>query len=289
MLQPRGQLCDDARQTKPDTMTTALTFLAVAFYFVATMLLLRRLALGAAAGERSRLPALLTGLGGVVLHGILVYQAIFLPQGMDLEFFYVVSLITWLVALLLLLAALSQPVENLGVVVLPLAALALVLQTVWPATPNLLAQVGPEMQGHILISILAYSLLALAAVQAMLLAIQDRHLRNRHPGGFIRALPPLETMERMLFHMIGLGFVLLSLSLLSGFLYLENMFAQHLVHKTVLSVIAWLVFAVLLWGRWRFGWRGRKAIAWTLAGFILLMIAYLGSKLVLELILNRQA
>lgn len=270
-------------------MTTALTFLTVALYFAATMLLLRRLALGAAIGERSRQPALLAGLAGVLLHGILVYQAIFLSQGMDLEFFYVVSLITWLVALLLLLAALSQPVENLGVAVLPLAALALVLQTVWPATPNLLVQVGPEMQGHILISILAYSLLALAAVQAMLLAIQDRHLRNRHPGGFIRALPPLETMERMLFHMIGLGFGLLSLSLLSGFLYLENMFAQHLVHKTVLSVIAWLVFAVLLWGRWRFGWRGRKAIAWTLAGFILLMIAYLGSKLVLELILNRQA
>jgi ABC-type uncharacterized transport system permease subunit len=271
----------------PDIMTTALTFLTVALYFVATMLLLRRLALGAAAGMRSRLPALLTGLAGVVLHGVLVYQAIFLPEGLDLEFFHVVSLITWLVALLLLLAALSQPVENLGIAVLPLSALALVLQTVWPAAPNLLSRVSTEMQGHILLSILAYSLLALAAVQAILLAIQDRHLRNRHPGGFIRALPPLETMERLLFHMIGLGFALLSLSLLSGFIYLESMFAQHLVHKTVLSVVAWLVFAVLLWGRWRFGWRGRKAITWTLAGFVLLMTAYLGSKLVLEIILQR--
>lgn len=268
-------------------MTIALTFLTVALYFVATMLLLRRLALGATASERSRMPALLVGLVAVALHGILVYQAIFLPEGLDLEFFYVVSLIAWLVALLLLLAALTQPIENLGGVVLPLSALALVLQTVWPASPNLVAQTGVEMQAHILLSILAYSLLALAAVQAMLLAVQDRHLRNRHPGGFIRALPPLETMERMLFHMIGLGFLLLSLSLLSGFLYLENMFAQHLVHKTVLSVIAWLVFAILLWGRWRFGWRGRKAIFWTLAGFVLLMTAYLGSKLVMELILQR--
>ncbi len=268
-------------------MTITLTFLTVAFYCAATMLLLRRLALGAAAGARSRLPALLSGLAGVALHGILVYQAIFQPLGLDLEFFHVLSLIAWLVALLLLLAALTQPVENLGVAVLPLSALALVLQTVWPATPNVLALASAEIQGHILLSILAYSLLALAAVQAMLLAIQDRHLRNRHPGGFIRALPPLETMERMLFHMIALGFVLLSLSLLSGALYLENMFAQHLVHKTVLSVIAWVVFAVLLWGRWRSGWRGRKAITWTLAGFVLLMTAYLGSKLVLELILHR--
>lgn len=269
-------------------MTIALTFLTVALYFAATMLLLRRLALGAAASEHSRLPALLLGLAGTVLHGFLVYQVIFLPQGLDLEFFHVVSLITWLVALLLLLAALRQPVENLGCLVLPLSALALVLQTIWPAAaPNLLSRLSTEMQAHILLSILAYSLLALAAVQAMLLAIQDRHLRNRHPGGFIRALPPLESMERMLFHMIGLGFVLLSLSLLSGFLYLEDMFAQHLVHKTVLSVIAWVVFAVLLWGRWRSGWRGRQAISWTLAGFALLMLAYLGSKLVLELILHR--
>ncbi len=273
--------------TTPDTMTIALTFLTVALYFVATMLLLRRLALGAEATAHSRLPALLTGLAGVALHGILVYQVIFLPEGLDLEFFHVVSLIAWLVALLLLLAALSQPVENLGVAVLPLSALALVVQTVWPTAPNLLALSTVEMRGHILLSILAYSLLALAAVQAMLLAIQDRHLRNRHPGGFIRALPPLETMERLLFHMIGLGFILLSLSLLSGFLYLENMLSQHLVHKTVLSVIAWVVFAVLLSGRWRFGWRGRKAIYWTLAGFVLLMTAYLGSKLVLELILGR--
>lgn len=268
-------------------MTIALTTLAVVCYLAAALLLLRRLALGAEAAARSRLPALLTGLVAAALHAFLVYSAIFQPGGLDLEFFYAVSLIAWLVALLLLLASLSQPVENLGIVVLPLSAAALVIQMFWPASPNLLDKAGTEMGSHVLISILAYSVLALAAVQAILLAIQDRHLRNRHPGGFIRALPPLETMERLLFHMLGLGFILLTLSLLSGFIYLEDMFAQHQVHKTVLSVIAWLVFAVLLGGRWRFGWRGRQAIHWTLAGFVLLMIAYLGSKLVLELILAR--
>lgn len=268
-------------------MTIILTVLAVALYLAATLMLLKRLSLGAEAASRSRLPALLCGLTATALHAFVVYRAIFLPAGLDLEFFYVVSLIAWLVAVLLLLAALSQPVENLGIAVLPVSALALTMHTMWPAAANLPVIATTTIQGHILISILAYSLLALAAVQALLLAIQDRHLRNRRPGGFIRALPPLETMERMLFHMIGLGFGLLSLSLLSGFIYLENMFAQHLVHKTVLSVIAWLVFAVLLFGRRRFGWRGRKAIYWTLAGFALLMTAYLGSKLVLELILQR--
>ncbi len=140
---------------------------------------------------------------------------------------------------------------------------------------------------HILISIFSYSLLAIAALQAVLLAIQNKHLRNRHPGGFIRALPPLETMEQLLFRMIGLGYILLSLSLLTGAAYIEDIFAQHLVHKTVLSLAAWLVFAILLWGRWRHGWRGRIAIRWTLVGFVVLMLAYFGSKLVLELILHR--
>ena len=122
---------------------------------------------------------------------------------------------------------------------------------------------------------------------AVLVAVQDQHLRNRHPGGFIRALPPLQTMEVLLFEMIGLGFFLLSLALVSGLMFLENMFDQNLAHKTILSGIAWLVFGTLLWGRFRFGWRGRTAITWTLSGFVVLMLAYFGSKAVLELILQR--
>ena len=143
------------------------------------------------------------------------------------------------------------------------------------------------LRAHVLVSMLAYSLLALASVQAVLLAIQDHHLHNRHPGGFIRALPPLQTMESLLFEMIGAGFVLLTLSLLSGFLFLEDMFAQHLAHKTVLAVAGWFVFGMLLLGRFRAGWRGRTAIIWTLSGFVVLMLAYFGSKAVLELILQR--
>jgi len=137
----------------------------------------------------------------------------------------------------------------------------------------------------IVLSIMAYSLFAIAAVQAILLAIQDHQLRNRRPGGIIRALPPLQTMEDLLMQLILAGFILLTLALLSGFFFLEDIFAQHLVHKTVLSIAAWLVFATLLWGRWKFGWRGRTAIRWTLGGYIALMLAYFGSKLVLELLL----
>jgi len=178
-------------------------------------------------------------------------------------------------------------VENLGIAVLPLAAAGLALQWLLPSPVNHLTHASIGLDIHILLSIASYSLLAVAAVQAILLAVQDHHLRNRKPAGFIRALPPLETMENLLFRLIGVGYILLSLSLVSGVHFLDNIFAQHIVHKTVLSIVAWIVFTTLLWGRWRSGWRGRVAIRWTLLGFAILMLAYFGSKLVQELILHR--
>jgi len=117
------------------------------------------------------------------------------------------------------------------------------------------------------------------------LSVQNSFLHKHQPGGLIRLLPPLKTMETLLFDAIIIGFICLSLSLVSGMIFLENMFAQHLAHKTILSILAWLVFAILLAGRWLAGWRGRTAIRWTLGGFISLMLAYFGSKFVLEVIL----
>lgn len=186
-----------------------------------------------------------------------------------------------------MLSALTKPVENLGILLLPLAALAIILALRFPSIKLMQESELLGLNLHVLLSLLAYSLLLLAAVQAVLLSIQERHLHNRRPGGFVRLLPPLQTMESLLFEMIGAGFFLLGLALISGFVFLEDMLAQHLLHKTVLSIISWLVFAALLWGRFRFGWRGRTAIKWTLSGFGLLMLAYFGSKAVLELILHR--
>ena len=136
-----------------------------------------------------------------------------------------------------------------------------------------------------MISVVAYSLIMLGAIQALLLAYQDYSFRTHNPGGFIRYLPPMHDMETLLFQFLGFGFVCLSASLLTGFLFLEDIFAQHLVHKTVLSIVAWFILAVLLFGRFQFGWRGKTAIRWTLSAFAFLMLAYFGSKLVLEFIL----
>jgi ABC-type uncharacterized transport system permease subunit len=206
---------------------------------------------------------------------------------MNLGFFNALSVSGWLTAVVLLVSAIVRPVENLGIILLPFSAATVILALLFPSE-RIVVEAGQwPLEIHILIAILAYSILALAAVQAVLLAIQDRRLHNRHPGGFIRGIPPLITMETLLFQMISIGFFLLSLALASGFLFLDDIFAQHLVHKMVLSIAAWAVFGILLWGRWRFGWRGRTAIRWTLSGFVALALAYFGSKLVLELVLRR--
>ena len=219
------------------------------------------------------------------LHTWSLYRHTFLADGLNLEFFNVMSLILWLVAGLLGASTLHRRLEPLAVALLPLAAVAVLLAAFAPARTQPVPLTQPGIQVHILVSLLAYSVLTFSALQALLLAVQDQHLHNHRPGGFVRTLPPLQEMEQFLFQLITAGVVLLTLSLATGFLYVDDLFAQHLVHKTVLSIAAWLVFSTLLWGRWRFGWRGRKAIRLTMVGFAVLLLAYLGTKFVLEFLL----
>ncbi|MCC8998562.1 MAG: cytochrome c biogenesis protein CcsA [Candidatus Contendobacter sp.] len=268
-------------------MNAIIGGLAALFYLLSGGLLALRLARAGRSMTPSKGSALMPGWGAALLHALILAQTVFQPAGLNLGFFNALSFTGWLISVVLLTAALARPVENLGILVLPFAALTLMLGLWFPAE-RIVADAGQwPLELHIFIAILAYSLLTLAAAQAALLAIQDHRLRRRLPGGFLRGIPPLTTMESLLFQMIGAGFILLSITLISGFFFLENLFTQHLAHKAVLSFIAWGVFGILLWGRWRFGWRGRTAIRWTLSGFAFLALAYFGSKLVLELILQR--
>ncbi|MDH5785803.1 MAG: cytochrome c biogenesis protein CcsA [Chromatiales bacterium] len=270
-------------------MDTLAIILPPLLYLLAAGMLLRRLAAGVAATANSKMIAIVTAFIASSLHGYSVYSGVVIGEGIILSFFLALSFTSWLAAILILLTSLRQPIENLGIAVFPFAALSLLLQGYHADSGFPLSSASSGLQAHILISAISYSLLTLAALQAIMLAIQNKQLRNRHPGGFIRALPPLETMESILFQLIAIGYLLLSLSLITGLPYARDLIAQHLVHKTVLSVTAWFVFAILLWGRWRFGWRGRKAVRWTLSGFVTLMFAYFGSKMVLELILATRA
>ena len=271
--------------------TTVISLATIALYLLTGILLAVRLF-----GRKDTQPEsflykknglLVIGLIAVVLHAVVLYNTLFVTGGLDLGFFNAGSLILWLIALTVMLGAIANPVENLGILLLPLAGITILFGMLFPVEHTLMPAQAMELKIHILMSIMAYALLTIAAVHAIVLSIQDKHLRNRKPGGFIRALPPLETMENLLFQMIGLGFFLHSLSLITGMIYLEDMFAQHIAHKTVLSIVAWFVFATLLWGRWRFGWRGTTAIRWTLSGFFVLLLAYMGSKWVMEILLAR--
>jgi len=270
-------------------MDTFITLISIVLYVTSASLLAWRLVNSSSVSSLlSRNVPLILGVFALLFHAFALYGTISTPQGLNLGFFNMLSLITWFIAAVVIASAFGgNPVENLGIAVLPLATIGLILQWLFPSPLSHITHTSVGLDIHILLSIASYSLLAVAAFQSIMLAVQDHYLRNRKPGGFIRALPPLETMENLLFKMIGIGYVLLSLSLISGVHFLEDIFAQHIVHKTVLSIVAWVVFAVLLWGRWRSGWRGRVAIRWTLAGFALLMLAYFGSKLVQELILHR--
>jgi len=201
------------------------------------------------------------------------------------SFFNSASIVSLLVALMLLIAAIGKPVEKLGIAVFPLAAIMLSCNMIFPDNSQAIQTYDWKMHTHILSSIIAFSLLNIAAFQAILLATQDHQLRKHKPKWFIQSLPPLQTMESLLFQMIMMGTVFLSISLISGFIFVEDLFVQHLGHKTILSILAWIIFGGLLTGRSLFGWRGQTAMRWTLFGFVALLLAYFGSKLVYEFIL----
>ncbi|CAG1020076.1 Inner membrane protein YpjD [Patescibacteria group bacterium] len=257
----------------------AIAIISICCYLASTFSIVRHFQ------QHAQRPALYIAWTAVIAHSS--YIALSFEPSVSFNIFSTGSIIAMIVALLLLLAALNKPVEKLGLAVFPIAALMLALAVNFADTPHLLHIYNWQMTTHILTSIIAFSLLNIAAVQAILLAIQDQQLKSHPPKRFIQSLPPLQTMETLLFQMIAVGVFFLSISLISGFIFVENLFAQHLVHKTVLSILAWFIFTGLLFGRIRYGWRGQPAIQWTLIGFVSLLLAYFGSKMVLELILHR--
>jgi len=222
-----------------------------------------------------------------ITHITIVVGHVTLQQGLDFSFFSIASFTSLIIVLFLLLASVAKPIEKVGIAVFPIAAISLLLHYTLPSDKPLITGLSIEMVIHILSSITAFGLLAIAAVQAILLTLQNYHLRHHINSALIKSLPSLQLMEGLLFQMIASGIVFLSISLLTGFLFIDDLFAQHLVHKTLLSLLAWVIFTGLLLGRKHYGWRGKTAVQWTLYGFISLVLAYFGSKLVLEIILTK--
>ena len=258
---------------------TPLPWLAAACYIAAAAPGLARILRLGEGGAQAAKAALLVGLA---VH-LTWLSGLHATPG--LGFTASLSLTAWTTALILTLAGLRHQVTHLELLVLPLAAVVVVLPVALEPSTVIFSA---ALLLHILMSLLAYALVSLAATQALFYAWADRRLRQHRSaslGGL--ELPPLESMEELLFLLISTGFLFLTLSLASGAAFVHDLRAQHLLHKTVLTVIAWLVLGGLLMGRHLRGWRGQQAVRWALVGFALLVLGYFGSKFVLEVLLGR--
>jgi ABC-type uncharacterized transport system permease subunit len=228
-------------------------------------------------------------LAPFLLHSVLLHGAIFGEGGIYLGVGNAISLILWLTVLIYGLGSYFYRLDGMHALVLPAAAVAVLLPIAFPATRALANTETLAFKAHLLISMLAYSLFTIASLHVLLMAILEKRL---HAGALperLGAMPPLLTLETLLFRIITAGFVLLTLTIASGVLFSEALFGKpaRFNHKTVFAVLSWLIFAALLGGRWLRGWRGRTAVRWTLAGFLMLVLAYIGSKFVLEVLLGR--
>jgi len=259
--------------------------LTAAFYIAATVMLyvsIRNHSMG------WRKASITLAVVGTLIHAGMQYTHWFGHNVPDVGLLHLLSLCALTVMLLLIVSTLSRPALFLaGLVALPIASGVLLLEWVLPHANLPLSEASAGIGVHMVSSVLAFGLLSIAGLYAFFVFLIDHFLRRHHLSPLVRSLPPLEVLEDLLFKTIAAGFVLLTVSLLSGIMFINDIFAQHLVHKTILSIMAWLVFGILLWGRWRYGWRGSLAVRLTLAGIILLILSYFGSKLVLEVFLGK--
>jgi ABC-type uncharacterized transport system permease subunit len=225
----------------------------------------------------------------LALHAYAIIRAIATPSGFDLSFANALSLVAGLAVLVAWASGLMRTLPGVAAVVLPVAAVC----ALGPATGESPHRFGyadePWAAVHIAVALLAYALFVVAALQAVVLIGLEARLRRGTPDDADGFAPPLLLLERFMFRVVGLGFLLLTATLISGFLFSEEIFGRPLTftHKNVFSVAGWLTFAVLLFGRWRYGWRGRPALRWILVGTLLLVLGYLGSKFVMEVLLRR--
>ncbi|NMG76339.1 cytochrome C assembly family protein [Aromatoleum diolicum] len=228
-------------------------------------------------------------LTALATHGWALQGALFPGDGMRFGFGFAVSLVVWLAVCFYWIETFYARLDGLHGFVVSAGVASSLLPLIFPGQ-HILANAGsPAFRAHFIIAMLAYSLFTLAALHAMLMAIAERQLHSGRLTRTFANLPPLLTMETLLFRLIGIAFILLTLTLSSGIVFSESLFGQafRLDHKTIFAIVSWLLFGALLVGRRVWGWRGRVALRWTLAGFTTLVLAYVGSRFVLEVLLGR--
>jgi len=230
---------------------------------------------------------LLLVLPALALHGLMAWMQIDRDDGFYFGFFTASTMVALIMTAFVALSALRLPVQNLLLLVLPVSIATIIGSLTGATAFSPLASLDAPLIAHILLSFTAYGILFMAACQALVLTYQERVLRSKRSMVMLRLLPPLETMETLLFALLWAGVIMLTLAIGSGFAFLEDMFAQQVVHHTVLAMASWLLYAGLLTGHYLFGWRSYTATYGTLIAFALLLLGYFGSKFVLEILLGR--
>ncbi|HYC36786.1 MAG TPA: cytochrome c biogenesis protein CcsA [Usitatibacter sp.] len=226
----------------------------------------------------------------LVLHGMLLYRRVITAEGIDLGVANAVSMLVWLTVLIYWVAGLAyEGLAGIVGIMAPVAFLAVAMQAVVPTRHIVTYGADPLFALHFGIAMLAYSLFTVATVHALVMLAEEKWLHRGVLPPFLKRLPPLLEMEALLFRILFAAFVLLTLTLVSGVFFSEQLFGKAftLTHKTLFAIVSWFIFAGLLAGHHFHGWRGKRAVRWTLAGFTALLLAYVGSKVVLELILGR--
>ncbi len=228
-------------------------------------------------------------LAALVVQGIGLYTGLFGASGMRFSFSFALSLMLWLAVLIYWIESFHSRMDGLQPMVLPLAALAALAPAVFPQLREVANADAWGFQFHFLTAMLAYSLFTLSALHAVFMGFAERKLHQRVVTRSLASLPPILSMEALLFRMILVAFCLLTVALVSGVMFSEALFgkAMALDHKTLFAFASWGIFAALLVGRRVYGWRGRVALRWTLAGFMVLLLAYIGSRFVAEVLLGR--
>jgi len=231
----------------------------------------------------------------VIGHGVLLSIDVFGDGGMRFGFaqvssasFFVASALLWIEGFFVALGALY-------VLLIPMAAISVLLPLAFHGIPMAAEGTGPALRVHLAVSVLSYSLFTIAALLSIVMTAVDRHLRqpardsSRRMGGLLSQMPSLLALESLLFRQLAAGFILLTASLVSGIVFSEELFGRPLRfdHKTVFAILSWGIFAGLLLGRYAFGWRGRVAQRWLFTGFFMLVLAYVGSRFVFEVVLQR--
>lgn len=221
----------------------------------------------------------LISLIAIGLHGTLLHHWIDIAHGQNLTSFNMLSLAFWLVACLMWFMSWFRALDNLALIIFPLAGLSILTAWLLPgyAVFNTIQQ--PKQLIHILLAVITCAVLLLTALMALLLALQDYLLRRRHAFLLLQHLPPLQTLEQGLFHWLWLGFILLTVVTISAILFFPQALVLPFLIKTILTIFAWIILAILLWGHYRWGWRGQRGVRWTCLGVALVFLVYLMASL----------